>query len=179
MGQGAAPRAGRPELADQGALQADAVGHVEEGAAGKEGGVEGAELVPVGTQRREEVAFDQLRVTDRCLPEGTEDDPAALQLGGRAGGRRGPGPTLGEHPQRLGDGGRGRGTVGLLEGLEALQVEPLEIDLAPVRVPPRVGHGRALVDPEGLQPPGLQPGGLVAERAQPLHGVARETHRPR
>src|ERR1700730_1523396 len=175
MRQDGSARPGRPELTDQRMLDADTVGNVDEGAAGEERCVQGGELIAIGFNGAEEIALDQIAMLASGLRQRHEDHPLPRErwVERRRGGR------CTALPERAADllqrPGRRR-PVGLLIGGVAVQIETLEVGLAPVLLPLRVRQAHALVDAEGLEPPRAQPLRFAVKSAQLFDGRFRERH---
>src|SRR6202023_933141 len=89
MGQDGATRPGRPELTDQRMLDADAVGNVDEGAAGEESRVQSRKLIAIGFNGAEEIALHQIAMLASVLPPLHEDHalPRERWVERRRGGR--------------------------------------------------------------------------------------------
>src|SRR5437879_9933937 len=126
----------------------DSIRHIEEGAAGEEGRMQGRKLIAVGLDGTEQIALDQVAMLAGRLRQWQEDHAqpgeGRIQLN-----RWFRGAPLAERAADLFKRPGRRGPVRLLERGVAVQVQPLEVSLSPVLLPLRVRQGHALVDTEG------------------------------
>src|SRR5205807_6185024 len=134
-------------------------------------------LIAVGLDGTEQIALDQVAMLAGGLRQGQEDyaqpGEGRVQLN-----RWFRGAPLAERAADLLQRPGRRGPVRLLERGVAVQVQTLEVSLAPVLLPLRVRQAHALVDTEGREPPRAQPLRFAVKSAQLFDGRFRKRHLP-
>src|SRR2546423_7765064 len=131
-------------------LDADAIRHIEEGAAGEEGRMQGRKLIAVGLDGTEQIALDQVAMLAGRLRQRQEDHAQT----GKHRVQLDPwfrGAPLAERAANLLQSPCRRGPAPLLERGVAVQVQALEVSPAPVPLPLRIRQAHALLDTEGRE----------------------------